>query len=79
MTIEITGDDALLSLVCAEKELHVRRHGLGTLLDWTHRNPNALSHEREQTIHIFNDAGLIEAFFEPAGLTVTAFVPGARL
>ena len=79
MTIEITGDDALLSLVCDEKELHVRRHGLGTLLDWTHRNPNAFSHEREQTIHIFNDAGLIEAFFEPAGLTVTAFVPGARL
>ena len=77
--IIVAGEDAELSLLLDRKSLHVRRSGLAGLLDWEHIDPGAFGDSQAQTISIFNDAGLIEVFIAPAGLTVTAFVPGARL
>ena len=77
--ITIAGDDAELSLALDRRGLHVRRSGLAGLLDWERCDADAFGDSQAQTISIFNDAGLIEAFIAPAGLTVTAFVPGARL
>ena len=77
--ITIAGDDAELSLALDRRGLQVRRSGLAGLLDWERCDADAFGDSQAQTISIFNDAGLIEAFIAPAGLTVTAFVPGARL
>ena len=77
--IIVAGEDAELSLLLDREGLHVRRSGLAGLLDWEHSDPGAFADNQAQTISIFNDAGLIEVFIAPAGLTVTAFVPGARL
>ena len=77
--ITISGDDAELSLALDRQGLRVRRRGLGGLLDWERCDADAFADCQAQTISIFEDAGLIEAFIAPAGLTVTAFVPGARL
>ena len=77
--ITIGGDDAELSLALDRRGLHVRRSGLAGLLDWERCDADAFADCQAQTISIFEDAGLIEAFIAPAGLTVTAFVPGARL
>lgn len=76
-TISIVGEDAEMTLTFGPHTLAVRRHGLGGLLDWERRDESAFVGGAAQTIGIFADAGLIEAFIEPAGLTVTAFVPGA--
>ena len=80
--VTLVGEDAELSLAFDRRGLHVRRRGLrglGGLLDWERSAADAFADEQAQTIGIFNDAGLIEVFVAPAGLTVTAFVPGARL
>ena len=77
MTVSIAGDDAAMSLTFDPRALTVRRHGLDGLLDWERRDECAFVDDSAQTIRIFADAGLIEAFIEPAGLTVTVFVPGA--
>ena len=77
--IIVAGEDAELSLLLDREGLHVRRSGLAGLLDWEHSDPGTFGDNQAQTISIFNDAGLIEVFIAPAGLTVTAFVPGARL
>ena len=79
MTISIVGEDADLTLTFGPRALTVRRHGLGGLLDWERSDERAFFDGAAQTIDIFADAGLIEAFIAPAGLTVTAFVPGALL
>ena len=79
MTIPITGGDAAMTLTFGPRTLTVSRHGLGGLLDWERHDASAFANSDAQTIRVFMDAGLIEAFIEPAGLTVTAFVPGARL
>ena len=83
--VTLVGEDAELSLAFDRRGLHVRRRGLhglgglGGLLDWERSAADAFADDQAQTIGIFNDAGLIEVFVAPAGLTVTAFVPGARL
>ena len=77
--ITIVGDDAELSLALDSRGLQVCRRGLGGLLDWERRDADGFEYRQAQTISIFEDAGLIEAFIAPAGLTITAFVPGARL
>ena len=79
MTVVITGNDAELKLCFDQAQLTVERRGLGGLLDWDRRAPVALSEPTHQTINTFNDSGLIEVFVNPAGLTVTAFIPGARV
>ena len=77
--VTIAGKDAQLVLALDRRGLHVRRNGLDGLLDWEHSNPGAFADDQAQTISIFNDAGLIEVFIAPIGLTVTAFVPGAQV
>ena len=77
--VTIAGEDAQLVLMLDCRGLHVRRNGLDGLLDWEHSDPGAFADNQAQTIGIFNDAGLIEVFIAPAGLTVTAFVPGAQV
>ena len=79
LTITITGSDAELSLVFDRRELRVERSGMAGLLDWKCNDPYLFETGGEQTISIYNDAGLIEVFIAPEGLTVTAFVPGAQL
>ena len=79
MTISIAGEGAELMLTLDSRALTVRRRGLGGLLDWERRDDRAFVDGAAQTIRIFEDAGLIEVFIAPAGLTVTAFVPGALL
>ena len=79
LTITITGSDAELSLVFDRRELRVARCGMAGLLDWKCNDPYFFETGGKQTISIYNDAGLIEVFIFPAGLTVTAFVPGAQL
>ena len=79
MTIAISGEDASLTLVLDLQGLRVRRSGLSGKLNWERMDLAALPDSGGQTIRIFNDAGLIEVFIEPAGLYVTAFVPGARI
>ena len=78
LTITIMGSDSELSLVFDRRELRVARCGMAGLLDWKCNDP-CLFEAGDQTISIYNDAGLIEVFIAPAGLTVTAFVPGAQL
>ena len=78
LTIGIKGSDAELSLAFDRRELRVARGGLDGLLDWKCKDPYFFATGGEQTISIYNDAGLIEVFIAPAGLTVTAFVPGAQ-
>lgn len=77
MTISIAGEGTDLTLTLDPRMLTVRRHGLSGMLDWERQDENAFADGAAQTIRIFADAGLIEVFIEPEGLTVTAFVPGA--
>ena len=77
--ITIKGGDAELLLMFDRRELRVVRCGMDGLLDWECKDPYNFETGGEQTISIYNDAGLIEVFISPAGLTVTAFVPGAQL
>lgn len=79
LVITVAGDDADLTLSFDRRILDVRRRGRGGLLDWERSNADVFDDRQAQTISIFNDAGLIEVLIAPAGLTVTAFVPGARL
>ena len=79
VTIDVAGQDCSLTLTLDAAGLLVTRHGLDGLLDWECRESAAFAVGGDQTIDIFNDAGLIEMFIRPAGLTVTAFVPGADL
>ena len=78
LTITIKGSDAELSLAFDRRELRVARYGMAGLLDWKCNAPYYFDTIGEQTISIYNDAGLIEVFIAPAGLTVTVFVPGAQ-
>ena len=77
MTISVAGEDAEMTLALGPRTLTVRRQGLGGLLDWVRTDESAFADGATQTIQIFADAGLIEVFITPAGLTATAFVPGA--
>ena len=79
MTISIAGEDAEMKLTFRSRALAVQRDSLGGQFDWERSDESAFVDGAAQTIRIFADAGLIEAFIEPAGLTVTAFVPGAQL
>ena len=79
MTISVAGEGAELTLTLDFRALSVRRRGLGGLLDWERRDGRAFVDGAAQTVRMFEDAGLIEVFIAPAGLTVTAFVPGALL
>ena len=79
VTIDVTGQNCSLKLTLDAAGLIVTRHGLDGQLDWECRDTAAFAAGGDQTIDIFNDAGLIEIFIRPAGLTVTAFVPGADL
>lgn len=79
ITIDLAGDDTVLSLMLDGGSLAVRRRGLGNMLDFDQRASDVFAQGEAQTIEIFNDAGLVEIFGHPAGITITAFVPGARL
>jgi fructan beta-fructosidase len=75
--ITVTGEDCTLSIMRDDTGLIVLRKGLAGLLDWERRDQHCFAAGVEQTIDIFNDAGLIEIFIRPAGVTITAFVPNA--
>ena len=77
LTIEITGNDCLLTVQLDNVGVAISRRGGSGLLDWERRDRVALA--GRQTIDLYMDAGLVELFIRPVGLTVTAFVPGARL
>ena len=77
LTIEIRGDDCVLILQLDAGGIGVARRGGSGLLEWERRDRVAIA--GRQTIDLYLDAGLIELFVGPAGLTVTAFVPGAKI
>ena len=79
MTVTVTGRDCTLNLILDAGGLLVTRRGIGGLLDWERRDDCCFVAGGEQTIDLFNDAGLIEIFIWPAGLSVTAFVPEAQI
>ena len=78
-TFSVPGRDCELRITLDAAGLLVVRQGIGGLLDWTRRTERPLASGVGQTIDFFNDAGLIEIFIRPAGMTITAFVPGARI
>ena len=73
--IEVGGTDCTLTVRLNPTGIAVERTGSG--LDWQRSETLAIADP--QTIDLYEDSGLIELFIRPAGLTVTAFVPGARL
>ena len=77
LTVELTGEDCRLTVQLDDAGISVARRGCGGLLDWERREVLAIT--GRQTVDLYRDAGLIELFVLPAGLTVTAFLPGARL
>ena len=77
LTIDISGDDCVLTVQLDDAGITVARCGRGGQLDWERRDRVAIT--GRQTIDLYMDAGLIELFVAPAGLSVTAFLPGARL
>ena len=78
LRIQVGGDkDCTLTVELDAAGLAVKRQGLGGLLDWDRRESLVLT--GPQIVDFYEDAGLIEIFVHPAGLTVTAFLPGARL
>ena len=78
-TFSVPGRDCELRITLDAAGLLVVRQGMGGLLDWTRRTERPLGSGVGQTIDFFNDAGLIEIFIRPAGMTITAFVPGATI
>lgn len=72
--LNISTDGATLALQADGTDLLVRRTG-DPLLDWSERHAGVL--DGPQQAAIFIDSGLVEIFLEPAGVSVTAFVPGA--
>ena len=76
LAVTINGIDCSLTISLDASGLDVTRSG-SQLLDWHRRE--ALDIAAPQTIDLYEDAGLVEPFIRPAGLTVTAFLPGARL
>ena len=77
MAIEVKGEDCRLTVELDDAGIAVVRRGRSQLLDWERRDRVAVT--GRQTIDLYLDAGLIELFISPAGLTVTAFLPGACL
>ena len=78
LRIELRGDrDCTLTVKLDTTGVAVTRQGLDGLLDWNRRETLTLT--GPQIIECYEDAGLIELFVRPAGLTITAFLPGAIL
>lgn len=73
--LEVSGNECTLIVHLVPTGIGVVRTGSG--LDW--KRGETLTIAGPQTIDLYKDCGLIELFIHPAGLTVTAFVPGARL
>jgi sucrose-6-phosphate hydrolase SacC (GH32 family) len=72
----VDGEGCQLALTVDPAGVTLSRSG-SPLLDWHQRE--ALPLTEPQTIAVHEDAGLIEVFVEPAGLSATVFLPGARL
>ena len=75
-TFVIDGAGGRVELVVDPAGVTLTRSG-SPLLDWHHREVCSLTEPQSITIH--EDNGLIEIFIQPAGLSVTVFLPGARL
>lgn len=76
-TLDIGGTDCALSLCLRSTGIAVNRVGGLGMLDWERREGVVITGPQE--IDLYEDAGLVELFIRPAGLCVTAFLPGARL
>lgn len=76
LRLTVEGDGCRFSLSLDRTGITLARSG-SELLDWHHHETIALT--GPQTLAIHEDRGLIELFLEPAGLTATLFLPGARL
>lgn len=76
LDLTIIGEGCRMSLTIDPAGVTLTRGG-SPKLDWHHREEIALT--SPQTLTLFEDQGLIELFLQPAGLTATLFLPGARL
>ena len=76
----IDGDDRCLTVsLSAAGTLEVRRDADDPDECWFGSTPGAAPQGEAQTATVFIDGGLVELFLSPAGLAVTAYLPGATL